>query len=114
MPIWSAAAVLGMVLTALVAFTHTENCVLTPVRRFGTTVFQSQYGLQLLFITACLIHFVEAVWVVDLCVQHDELDQSPAWFTSTLLVGYASAGVLRHQLLHGIASSRHVSLVAKV
>jgi len=97
MPVLATMALTGMVLTALVAFTNIPNQVLTPVRGVGLALFQTQLGLQIVFVVACLIHFSEAVWAVDVCVRSGEPLNAPAWFGSTMLFGYPSLGVLLKQ-----------------
>lgn len=93
MPLFSVAALVGMTLLAVVAYTHWDNPLLTPIRRYcGPPV-----ELQTLFVVACCIHLIEAVYAADLCVQSGNPRSAPAWFASVTMVGYGSLRILLKQ-----------------
>mmetsp|Transcript_5244 Transcript_5244/g.5375 ORF Transcript_5244/g.5375 Transcript_5244/m.5375 type:complete len:124 (+) Transcript_5244:81-452(+) len=66
------------------------------VNDIGLLIFQSQTGLKILFVFACLIHLAEAVYAARIALFLGFKDTWVYWFAQTALLGYPS---LRHLLI---------------
>ncbi len=95
--IWYILVLLGLTLLGLTSFLPDEylhnNEVLALVLQLGLYIFQSKFGLQILFYCAILTHFLEAVFSCIIAIQLCP-NTVMMWFVQTLVLGYPSLRLL--------------------
>lgn len=92
---WWTIILFGMTLTGVLAFNDAAFASWSG----NVTTLLPQGVIQGIFVVACAIHLSEALVALKLAASAPEKAGSPlGWFVQTLLLGYASLGLLRKRL----------------
>ena len=96
---WWISIILGMGLLYTVAYSDTNGPLLTsllirPVNALALFLFRSQANLQTLFVSAVVVHVLEALNVVRVARNAGCSNTWPLWGLQTLILGYPSYQLL--------------------
>ena len=93
-PLWYLPCVGGLLLTYHYAFCDSSQVFMPPLFELGLFLFRSQFGIQIVFLIACLAHIGEAMYAFSVAQSVGCTNTKIAWFFQTLLLGYPSLRLL--------------------